>query len=132
MAGFRDFALQVKSAMTPAQQQEMQQLTGDPFTRSEDLSVIVAEAESVLKVRVGHVEYPGDREYYPCDVLNVLKGEDPGEQIQILFRKDQVTEGETYLVTLCEDGYSLSATHGILPVEREAEVEAALSQLSAT
>ncbi len=132
LTGFQSYMRDVLDSMT-AEEAALHGVThGDPFTRSEDLSVIVAEAESVLKVRVGHVEYPSDRNRYPCDVLNVLKGEDPGEQIQILFRKDQVTEGEIYLVTLCEDGYSLSATHGILPVEREAEVEAALSQLSAT
>ncbi len=136
LAGFRDFALQAESTITPAQQQEMQQLAGQPFTRSADLNQIVAEADILVKVMLGSPQDPyNDRPTYYGTVLETRKGTVEGDEIPIILRPDQVTAGQTYWIALAErtsSFYRLSAVYGVIPLEREAEVEAALSQLSAT
>ena len=79
---------------------------GIPYIVSSDPEEIVAFSDHVIKVTVGKkiIEgFTGQNATYRCTVEEVMKGElQLNARVMIIFAKDQVTEGSSYIVAVRE------------------------------
>ena len=100
-------------------------IVGTPYIRQADFQAVIANSDYILVVTVDYLidlSFTHDRYTGTCTVNEILKGSLDQTTVRIVFPKDQVEQGKTYIVALYGDEnlFTISSKNSIFGItERE-------------